>query len=77
MEIKVQRRKAWKQIVVVMMLAGAAITGSVVAPAFQSNGVQVTYADDCEGGQPNPPIIECGEPTPTPTATPTPDSQDG
>lgn len=74
MEVKARQKKAWKQIVLVMALAGAAITGSVVAPAFQPHGVQVTYADGCDGGGVNPPYIDC-DPTPTntPTATPTPD----
>ncbi|MEO5950844.1 MAG: hypothetical protein ABIQ44_00070 [Chloroflexia bacterium] len=72
MEPRTRKQKAWKQIAVVMMLAGAALTGAVVLPAFQPNGVQVTYAD-CDGGAHNPPIIDCGDPTPTPTATPDPE----
>ena len=73
MEPTTRKQKAWKQIAVVMMLAGAALAGAVALPAFQPNGVRVTYADGCDGGIHNPPIIDCMDPTPTPTATPTPD----
>jgi hypothetical protein len=73
MEIKTLRQKVLKRTLLVMLLAGATITGSVVVPALQSNSVQVTYASDCEGGAPHP-DIDCPEgPTPTPTSTPDPE----
>jgi hypothetical protein len=75
MEIKTQRQKVLKRTLLVMLLAGATIGGSVVVPALQGNNVQVTYASDCEGGGVPRPDIDCPDgPTPTPTATPDPES---
>ncbi|MGA7732505.1 MAG: hypothetical protein WCD37_14695 [Chloroflexia bacterium] len=70
MEIKTQRQKVLKRTLLVMLLAGSTIAGSVVVPALQSNSVQVTYASDCEGVRPDPDLDCPNGPTPTPTPTP-------
>ena len=71
MEVKAQRQNGLKRTLLVMLLAGSAIAGSVVVPAVQGNHVQVTYASDCDGGGAPDPDIDCpGGPTPTPTPTP-------
>lgn len=76
MNSKARKHKAWRQIAIVMLLAGAGIGGAVAAPVFQPNSVQITYADDgCDGVNP-PPHTDCTDPTPTPTATPTPGEHD-
>jgi hypothetical protein len=70
MEATTQRRKALKRTLLLMLLAGATIAGSAVAPAFQGTNVNVTYASDCDSGIPHP-DVECpDQPTPTPTPDP-------
>lgn len=69
MKTRVQKQQGWKRPLLVTLLIAAGVTGSIAVPALQRDGVQVTYADGCEGGGAPPPHIEGCEPTPTPTPT--------